>query len=200
MRRDLERDCWHLPATSGIIPAKRWPSMDALLAALAPAAEPEPKGVRARLRRWLPLPVRIAIAGIVVLTGAAFTCPYLSVAPAYPTTYAVSPARYATHAIAQGAALYAENCAQCHGLRGRGDGPLATSLTNRPPDLVLLALPPDSILNESTEQSEAFIEEIERQRFRRFFGPMFLLTDVVPATLKSNSYKVPIVASAVTSM
>ncbi len=53
---------------------------------------------------------------------------------------------------------------------------------NRRPDLVLLALPPDSILNESAEQSEAFIEEIERQRFRRFFGPMFLLTDVAPAT------------------
>ena len=35
---------------------------------------------------------------------------------------------------------------------------------NRPPDLVVLALPPDSILNESAEQSEAFIEEIERQR------------------------------------
>jgi hypothetical protein len=53
---------------------------------------------------------------------------------------------------------------------------------NRRPDLVLLALPPDSILNQSAEQSEAFIEEIERQRFRRFFGPMFLLTDVAPAT------------------
>ena len=53
---------------------------------------------------------------------------------------------------------------------------------NRRPDLVVLALPPDSILNESAEQSEAFIEEIERQRFRRFFGPLFLLTDVAPAT------------------
>jgi hypothetical protein len=51
---------------------------------------------------------------------------------------------------------------------------------NRPPDLVVLALPPDSILNESAEQSEPFIEEIERQRFRR--GPLFLLTDVAPAT------------------
>jgi hypothetical protein len=53
---------------------------------------------------------------------------------------------------------------------------------NRRPDLIVLALPPDSILNESAEQSEAFIEEIERQRFRRFFGPMFLLTDVAPTT------------------
>jgi hypothetical protein len=53
---------------------------------------------------------------------------------------------------------------------------------NRRPDLIVLALPPDSILNESAEQAEPFIEEIERQRFRRFFGPMFLLTDVAPAT------------------
>jgi hypothetical protein len=53
---------------------------------------------------------------------------------------------------------------------------------NGRPDLVLLALPPDSILNQSAEQSETLIEEIERQRFRRFFGPMFLLTDVAPET------------------
>jgi hypothetical protein len=53
---------------------------------------------------------------------------------------------------------------------------------NRRPDRIVLALPPDSILNESAEGSEPFIEEVERQRFRRFFGPVFLLTDVAPAT------------------
>jgi hypothetical protein len=53
---------------------------------------------------------------------------------------------------------------------------------NRKPDVLVLALPPDSIVNESLEQSLPFIEEIERQRFRRFFGPMFLLTEVVPTT------------------
>jgi hypothetical protein len=55
-------------------------------------------------------------------------------------------------------------------------------LFNRKPDVLLLALPPDSIVNESLEQSEPFIQDIERQRFRRFFGPLFLLTDVAPAT------------------
>jgi putative copper resistance protein D len=83
---------------------------------------------------------RIASAGLAVLAAAALTCPYLSVAPAYPTTYALSPVRYTTSAIAQGAALYAGNCAQCHGARARGDGPLAASLTNKPPDLVLHAM------------------------------------------------------------
>ena len=89
---------------------------------------------RKRANGW-----RIATAGAAVLAAALLTCPYLSVAPAYPTTYALSPVRYTTSAIAQGAALYAENCAQCHGARARGDGPLAASLTNKPPDLVLHA-------------------------------------------------------------
>jgi len=79
----------------------------------------------------------VATAGAVLLVAAALTSPYLSVAPAYPTTYAISPVRYTTRAIAQGAALYAENCAQCHGPQLRGDGPLAASLTNKPPDLVM---------------------------------------------------------------
>lgn len=53
---------------------------------------------------------------------------------------------------------------------------------NRRPDVLVLALPPDSILNVSAEHEDPFIEEIERQRFRRFFGPTFLLTTVAPAT------------------
>ena len=65
--------------------------------------------------------------------------PYVVVAPAYPTTYATSPVRYTTRAIAQGAALFAENCAQCHGAHGHGDGPLAGALTNKPADLVMHA-------------------------------------------------------------
>ncbi|MBW2241430.1 MAG: cytochrome c [Deltaproteobacteria bacterium] len=38
-----------------------------------------------------------------------------------------------------GAALYERHCASCHGLSGRGDGPLATSLTVAPADLTSLA-------------------------------------------------------------
>jgi hypothetical protein len=53
---------------------------------------------------------------------------------------------------------------------------------NRKPLLIVLALPPDAILSPSAEEMDPFIDEIERQRFRRFFGPMFLLTDVAPAT------------------
>jgi hypothetical protein len=53
---------------------------------------------------------------------------------------------------------------------------------NRRPELIVLVLPPDAILNEEAEQHDPYIGDIERQRFRRFFGPMFLLTEVAPAT------------------
>jgi mono/diheme cytochrome c family protein len=37
-----------------------------------------------------------------------------------------------------GAALYAKDCATCHGPGGRGDGPVAETLTPRPADLTRL--------------------------------------------------------------
>ena len=40
---------------------------------------------------------------------------------------------------ASAAALYARNCASCHGRSGGGDGPVAGSLKVPPPDLRLLA-------------------------------------------------------------
>lgn len=39
----------------------------------------------------------------------------------------------------EGAAIYAENCAQCHGTSGKGDGPWAASLSPRPADLTKLS-------------------------------------------------------------
>ena len=39
----------------------------------------------------------------------------------------------------EGAALYAENCAMCHGPAGRGDGPLAAGQDPAPPDLTRIA-------------------------------------------------------------
>jgi mono/diheme cytochrome c family protein len=38
-----------------------------------------------------------------------------------------------------GAVFYAENCASCHGIRGRGDGPAAAGLSRAPSDLTLIA-------------------------------------------------------------
>ena len=39
----------------------------------------------------------------------------------------------------EGRRLYVENCAQCHGPLGRGDGPVAKDLTRAPSDLTRLA-------------------------------------------------------------
>ena len=38
----------------------------------------------------------------------------------------------------EGQVLFAENCAQCHGATGQGDGPWATSFSPRPADLTQL--------------------------------------------------------------
>jgi mono/diheme cytochrome c family protein len=39
----------------------------------------------------------------------------------------------------KGPALYKDYCAACHGLQGKGDGPAALALKNRPADLTVLA-------------------------------------------------------------
>jgi len=41
----------------------------------------------------------------------------------------------------EGAALYAANCAQCHGATGKGDGPWAKDMRPRPADLTALSGP-----------------------------------------------------------
>ncbi|MBV8508356.1 MAG: copper homeostasis membrane protein CopD, partial [Alphaproteobacteria bacterium] len=54
---------------------------------------------------------------------------------AYPTSYYASAEPYAAASVVRGAAVYAENCALCHGATGRGDGPAAARLAIRPADL-----------------------------------------------------------------
>ena len=39
----------------------------------------------------------------------------------------------------EGAAIYAENCAMCHGVDARGSGDIATGMTPAPSDLTVLA-------------------------------------------------------------
>jgi putative copper resistance protein D len=54
---------------------------------------------------------------------------------AYPTSFYASTQAYAAPSVARGAPLYAQNCTVCHGVEGRGDGPLAAKLPVRPADL-----------------------------------------------------------------
>ena len=59
----------------------------------------------------------------------------LLLAEAYPTSFYTSPTGFAASAIAEGARLYPEHCAGCHGAEGRGDGPAAAELRIPPADL-----------------------------------------------------------------
>ena len=45
----------------------------------------------------------------------------------------------------EGQSLYIENCASCHGVTGRGDGPAATRLSTPPADLTQIAARRDGI-------------------------------------------------------
>jgi len=71
-----------------------------------------------------------------VVTAAVMLAIGLLVKPAYPTSYAASPVKYTAPAIARGGASYDTNCALCHGLHGRGDGPAVATLPVKPADLV----------------------------------------------------------------
>ena len=69
-----------------------------------------------------------------VACGIAVAVPALAV-NAYPSTYAASNAPYDVTSVVGGARLYGALCAQCHGVRGQGDGPLAARLNPPPADL-----------------------------------------------------------------
>jgi putative copper resistance protein D len=82
-----------------------------------------------RGRYWM---CGIALASLA--WGAAVAMPALSI-DAYPTTYGRPSVSYNAISLAQGLALYRENCAVCHGVAGYGDGPAAERLVPRPSDL-----------------------------------------------------------------
>lgn len=58
---------------------------------------------------------------------------------------AAAPALAAEPDVAEGADLFARNCAICHGETGVGDGPMAEILTVKPADLTHLSVSNDGV-------------------------------------------------------
>lgn len=48
----------------------------------------------------------------------------------------VNPVPYEASSIERGRTIFLKNCVACHGPEGHGDGPVASKLTPKPPDLV----------------------------------------------------------------
>ncbi|MCA8350027.1 c-type cytochrome [Burkholderia cepacia] len=57
----------------------------------------------------------------------------LWLSPAVPTSFQRDPAPFSVSNVMRGAHLYAQHCVACHGVDGRGEGPLAATLPHWPP-------------------------------------------------------------------
>ncbi|MGH6976121.1 MAG: copper homeostasis membrane protein CopD, partial [Stellaceae bacterium] len=81
-------------------------------------------------------PLGAAFIGLIVCVafGSAPAMPALLVA--YPTTYFAPTIPYNAAAVDRGTAIYAQNCAACHGAAGKGNGPAAAGLPIKPANLV----------------------------------------------------------------
>jgi len=85
----------------------------------------------ARRRAWPSV-----ATGLIGIAASATASAWLLAVPAFPTSYAVSPVRYTTTAIVEGAGLFAGHCVACHGSDGTGGGPVTAGLSARPANLV----------------------------------------------------------------
>lgn len=83
-------------------------------------------------RNWLSYP-SLAVSTLAILVGLMLIFGvHTHVRPAAGSGNRPQPS---PQSIARGAELFAQNCAQCHGVTGKGDGPLAPSLNPWPVDL-----------------------------------------------------------------
>jgi putative copper resistance protein D len=86
------------------------------------------------LARWRHRAWAIAIGLVAIGYSGLTPFRYLAV-DAYPTTYLRPSVPYSALAVANGARLYSEHCAVCHGVGGYGDGPAARGLSTAPANL-----------------------------------------------------------------
>ena len=74
----------------------------------------------------------VLILSLLTVTILPISIKILSV-EAYPVTYKTPSVPYSAISVFNGKILYLDNCTQCHGKSGHGDGILADQLTNWPP-------------------------------------------------------------------
>lgn len=87
-----------------------------------------------RLRNW-ELKRLISIPAVLLVLGLAVALPPLTI-QAYPETYRRPPVPFDVISIANGAALYAQHCVECHGSQGMGNGIKSRTLSTKLPDLL----------------------------------------------------------------
>jgi copper transport protein len=82
---------------------------------------------------------RFAWAPAVALCAVGLVVYYQS--PPQPNSGPVNPIPPNSDSVARGHALYLANCLPCHGVAGKGDGPVGLTLNPRPADLSAHAVP-----------------------------------------------------------
>ncbi|ABB11874.1 c-type cytochrome [Burkholderia lata] len=81
-------------------------------------------------RKWR---VASVLAALAVAWFAPWPPSSLWLSPAVPTSFQRDPAPFSVSNVMRGAHLYAQHCVACHGTDGRGEGPLAATLSHWPP-------------------------------------------------------------------
>ena len=82
---------------------------------------------------------RASMALLVVLAGASWVSHAVAQEPKAPKPPAAGAPPESSVAAVSGAYSFRTYCASCHGVDGRGEGPLTDSLRFHPPDLTLIA-------------------------------------------------------------
>ncbi|MBI3969462.1 MAG: cytochrome c, partial [Chloroflexi bacterium] len=76
----------------------------------------------------------VQLAAVLILGGGSYLATTSYATAIYPKTL-TNPFPPTQASLQKGGEIYTNNCVSCHGLSGRGDGPLARTLTPRPADL-----------------------------------------------------------------